>query len=101
MKSNDLPPEVLIYVQKMKIFFENDNTSKEYFLKNIDEELFFKHFIEIAVKNFEIHGTPELSIEQLELLNKTVKAISIINEPEYFTNDIWWDTGKYGKICLN
>lgn len=99
--SNDLPPEVLIYLQKMKLFFEKDKTSKEYFLKNVDEELFFKHFIEISVKNVEENGSPELSVEQLEILNKTIRAISVIKEPEYFTYDIWWNTGKYGKNCLN
>jgi len=99
--SNDLPSEILIYVQKMKKFFEKDITSKDYFLKGVDEELFYKHFIEISVKNLEEHGSPELSIEQLELLNKTIRAICVIKEPEYFTYDIWWNIGKYGKICLN
>jgi len=99
--SKELPPEVLIYVQKMKLFLKKENSSYDYFLKNVDEELFFKHFIDISVKNFEEHGTPELSIEQLELLNKTVRAICVTKEPPYFTYDIWWDIGKYGKICLN
>jgi hypothetical protein len=99
--SNDLPNEVLIYVQKIKLFFEKDKISKEYFLKNVDNELFFKYFTEISVKNFEELGTPELTIEQLEILNKTIRAICATKEPEYFTYDIWWNIGKYGKLCLN
>lgn len=99
--SNDLPPEVLIYLQKMKNFFKKDHVSNEYFLKGVDEDLFYKHFTEMSLLNYKEHGTPELSIEQLELLNKTIRAICIVKEPEYFTYDIWWNLGKLGKICLN
>ena len=103
---NDLPHEILIYVQKMKNFLEKNEESREYFLEGVDEELFFKHFGEIALKNFEEHGTPELSVEQLELLNKTVKALSVLNnQTDKFIigkgESVWWDLGKYGLVCLN
>ena len=99
MTSNDLPSEILIYVQKIRIFFEKNKGSNDYFLKGVDEELFYKHFIEISVKNLTERGSPELSIEQLELLNKTVRAIYVLNNPP--KDNIWWSVGYYGKICLN
>ena len=101
-----MTPEVLIYIQKMKNFLEKNEESRDYFLKDVDEELFFKHFTEISLKNFEESGSPELSVEQLELLNKTIRALSVINKPQgNFTIGLgdskWWDLGKYGLVCLN
>lgn len=83
----------------MKIFFKKDTQSNDYFLKGNDEVLFYKHLTEISVKNFSERGTPELSIEQLELLNKTVRAIYVLNNPP--KDNIWWEVGEYGRICLN
>lgn len=100
-----MPPEVLIYLQKMRNFLEKNDESREYFLKDVDEELFFKHFTEISLKNFEESGSPELSVEQLELLKKTISALSVIDNPQKYTvgfgKSMWWDLGKLGLICLN
>lgn len=98
---NDLPPEVLIYIQKIKDYFKKNKESYDYFLKNVDEDIFFEHFAEISLKNFKDNGSPELTVDQLEVLNKTIKAICVIKEPEYFTYNIWWNLGKLGLVCLN
>lgn len=94
-----MPPEVLIYIQKMKKFFEKDEESRNYFLKDVDEELFFKHLTEISLKNFEKNGTPELHVNQIELLNKTVRALSVKDDPRL--KSFTWDLGKLGLIYLN
>lgn len=94
-----MSPEVLIYIQKMKSFLEKNEESRNYFLKDVNEELFFKHLTDISLKNFEENGTPELSVDQLELLNKTIRALSVMDNPRPKT--IWWDLGKLGLICLN
>jgi hypothetical protein len=95
--------EVLIYVQNMKKYFTDFPEVREYFIGNSDEDLFFKHLIEISQKNFEKDGDPMLKIEQFELLKLTISAITIskkeINELE--NDKIFIQTSFFGKICLN
>jgi len=40
-----ISPEVLIYIQTVKNYFEINNEAREFFLSNSDEELFYKHLI--------------------------------------------------------
>jgi hypothetical protein len=49
---NKLSPEVLIYVQSVKSYFQKNDEAREYFIANSDEEQFFKHLSEISQKNF-------------------------------------------------
>ncbi len=97
--------EVLIYLQKIKIFFKNDIKSSEYFLVDTDEELFFKKVADVAQDNYEKKGDATLNIEQFEeiknllryeLLNKTY------NTPENKKNiDLFIEHKGFEKICLN
>ena len=50
---DNVSPEVLIYLQTVKNYFEINKEAREFFLSNSDEELFYKHMSEIAQKNFE------------------------------------------------
>ena len=94
-------PEILIYVQKIKKYFKENKEASDYFLKDVDEKLFFKYFTDIAEKNLKEKGEPELTELQFEILRKTVRAICITNEPIYRHLTIWWDLGKYGRMYLN
>lgn len=99
-----MSPEVLIYVQKVKQYLENDEKARKYFLENIDEEMFYRHLIEISQKNFEKDGEPTLTQEQFELLRKTMRAIMVVKNDQ--TDDdpnekIYLNINGYGKICLN
>ena len=67
-----LSPEVLIYVQSVKNYFQKNDEAREYFIANSDEEQFFKHLSEISQKNFEQLGEPMLNKEQFDLLRKTM-----------------------------
>jgi hypothetical protein len=102
-----LSPEVLAYVQTVKHFLKKNEQANEYFLKNVDEELFYNQLTEISQKNFKTHGEPMLSKEQFDLLRKTVRAISIANNPikedtkENVEDNIFIDYRGLGKICLN
>jgi acetylornithine deacetylase/succinyl-diaminopimelate desuccinylase-like protein len=100
--------EVLIYLQKIKIFFKNDIKSREYFLVDTDEELFFKKVADVAQDNYEKKGDVLLLIEQfnsiridmlnIELDKKLEKLnVKIISN---FDNIFIKHTG-YEKICLN
>jgi hypothetical protein len=100
-----IPPEVLIYIQKVKTYFNNNTEAREYFIGESDEELFFEHLSEISQKNFETNGEVMLNKEQFELLRKTVIAISItkkdIPEEPKENDNMFFEMKGFGKICLN
>jgi hypothetical protein len=108
-----LSPEVLIYLQSVKNYFETNLEAKEFFLSNSDEELFYKHMTEIAQKNYEKNGTATLDREQFELLRKTIAAISVINKTKFkngiqfkkedfdYDNGVFIEFSNFGSICLN
>jgi hypothetical protein len=109
---DNISPEVLIYLQTVKNYFETNNETKSYFLSNSNEELFYKHMTEIAQKNYEKNGDATLDREQFELLRRTVSAISVTtttNRVEIKDEDFDYNNGvfiglpfpNFGTICLN
>jgi hypothetical protein len=110
-----LSPEVLIYIQTVKNYFNTNKEARDYFLSNSNEELFFEHLGEISQKNFEKDGEVMLNIEQFDLLKNTIKAITIaksdskIKKVEIKSEDFDYDNGvfiglpfpNFGLICLN
>lgn len=110
---NKISPEVLIYLQTVRNYFETNNEAKLYFLSDSNEELFYKHMMEIAQKNYQKNGEATLDREQFELLRKTVAAISvtttITKKVEIKNEDFDYDNGvfiglpfpNFGTICLN
>ena len=110
-----LSPEVLIYLQSVKNYFETNLEAREFFLSNSDEELFYKHMTEIAQKNYEKNGTATLDREQFELLRKTILAINVIEKKSFTkkveikSEDFNYNNGvfiglpfpNFGLICLN
>jgi hypothetical protein len=98
-------PEVATYIQSFKNFLKKNEEAKAYFLKDVNEDLFFKQFKEIAEKNFEQHGEPMLNKDQLESLRKTMTATNVIKndyiDPAAIPNGIFINIPNYGFICLN
>jgi len=91
--SDKISPEILIYVQKIRKFFETNEEASQYF--NIDDEGdFYGSVIELAKDNLEKYGDPALNIEQFETLKK--KEILKIN-----TSAVFLDLKEYGMISLN
>lgn len=99
----DLSPEVLIYIQTVKNYFEKNEQAREYFIGDFNDEIFFKHLSEISQKNFEKDGEVMLNKEQFELLRRTVQAIEVVNSDEPINQEdlIFVDIRGFGKICLN
>lgn len=100
-----IPSEVLIYLQTVRNYLNNNNEAKDYFIGESDEELFFEHLTEISQKNFESNGEVTLNRDQFELLKKTISAISISKKeiplkPEVSEN-IFFEMKGFGKIYLN
>lgn len=110
---DNVSPEVLIYLQTVKNYFEINKEAREFFLSDSNEELFYKHMLEIAQKNFEKNGDATLDREQFELLRKTVAALNvsvgISKRFEIKKEDFDYDNGvfiglpfpDFGTICLN
>lgn len=100
-----LSPEVLIYVQSVKNYFQKNGEAKKYFIANSDEEQFFKHLSEISQKNFDKNGEVMLDKTQFELLRVTVQAIAVVTTPienlPSVEDYIFIDMRGYAKICLN
>lgn len=98
-----MSPDVLIYIQKVRDYLNNDEGARQYFLDNTNEDLFFEHLTEISQKNFDKNGDPTLSRLQFEILRKTVSAINKIKltEDETVNDNIYLTINGFGKICLN
>lgn len=98
-----LSPEVLIYIQTVKNYFQTNVEAKTYFLSNMDEETFYKRLGEISQENFEKEGEVMLTKLQFELLRNSQLIEDdidrIVNSDTF--EKIFMDIGKHGKICLN
>jgi hypothetical protein len=92
----ELSPDILIYIQTVKKFLENNKGTKEYFLTNVDEELFYDNLGQIAQINLEKNGEPQLSKEQFEVLRISLQIFKQVDEEiktedsiyDYIPNDI-------------
>jgi hypothetical protein len=99
-----MSPEVLIYVQNVRNYLNKDLDARNYFLNEIDEEMFFKYLTEISQKNFEKDGEPILTKDQFELIRKTLQLVDITKKEfkeETIEDKLFMDVGTFGKICLN
>lgn len=91
----DLPFEVLMYIEKIKKFFNENETTKNYFITENNEEKFFDMLTSISLKVFEKYGDPTLSEKQFEFLRIIVKDYEIIDD-----YNIYVKTSKNTKIYI-
>jgi hypothetical protein len=73
-------PEVLIYSQNFKKYLDNNDDVRNYFLKNVHEEEFFRKLLEVSEENFKKDGNPELTIQQFEILRIKKEINKQVNE---------------------
>lgn len=85
----DYSPEVLIYIQSVKKFIFSNDSAREYFLEDVNEEDFFNHLTEISQYNFNKHGDPTLSKGQFEVVRVSLKAFKEIDEAIQMDNSIF------------
>lgn len=67
-----LHPDILMYLQMIKKFFNTNVEARKYFIVNDNEELFFNKVIEMSIKNYEKNNDPKLSVEQFEELRMSL-----------------------------
>jgi hypothetical protein len=73
-------PEVLIYLQTLKNYFENNEEARSYFLSKVDEEEFFRLVGETAELNLQKNAEPQLTKEQLEFLRVSLMVFKMVEE---------------------
>jgi hypothetical protein len=93
-----MSPEVLIYLQSIRKYFDSHIDAQKYFLTDGNEEVFFDYAIEMSQKNFEESGEPELSLYQFEELRKRVSKSS---DSSTELIGIFISLGNLGHISLN
>ena len=91
----DLSPDTLVYIQKVVNFLKTNVEARDYFLKNIDDEIFWKRLSEIAEDNYIKKGNPMLDREQFESIRESVLNI------KKNKIDISFNLDDFGTICLN
>jgi hypothetical protein len=92
-------PEVLIYINKLKKYFETNNEARNYFIGHSDIDVFFDNVSEIAEKNFMEKGDPTLSMDQFEIVKKMLKIKEITERDEdYYKPTIFIDERGLEKI---
>jgi hypothetical protein len=98
-----MSPEVLIYIQTVKNYLKNNQEARDYFLRGVDEEIFYKYLAEISQKNFNNNGDVTLNITQFEILKRTVAALSIVNKSDEEINhtNLFFKVKDFGYFSLN
>lgn len=66
--------EILVYLSKLKKYFETNKEAREYFIDGFDEEEFMSRVTEVAEKNFYDKGDPTLSMAQFEFIRKVLSV---------------------------
>lgn len=96
-----MSPEVLIYVQTVKNFINNNDDAKKHFAIQGNEEKFFQFVGELSQKNFEENGEPELTIFQLEEIRQKIIDIKEKSGEILTGIGIFISIGDLGYISLN
>lgn len=89
--------EVLIYLQQMKMYIENNPTAKEYFIGEFHGDMFYKKLEEISLINYENTNDPKLNREQLESVRSSLRETPRNNN----NNDLFFEINGYGLVCKN
>jgi len=93
---NDIPLEVLIYIEKIKKFFEDNETTKKYFINEKNEEKFFEVLTTISTKVFEQNGDPTLNEKQFEFIRIITRDFEF-DDDKYINEFIYIKNHKYLK----
>jgi hypothetical protein len=72
----ELHPDVLVYLQSVKTYLENNTEAREYFIGDSDEESFLDLVSDVANVNYEKRGEPQLTKAQFEFVRITLRAFT-------------------------
>jgi len=86
-----MSPDVLIYVQNIKMYFLSNGEAMKYFNEDGDLDLILERIGEISQKNFEKNGDPQLTLEQFEK----------IRQKNMNQNEVYLSYITFGPFSLN
>jgi len=72
----NLHTNVLVYLQNVKNYIENNIEAKNYFIGSNDEDSFYDLIKDIANVNYEKSGEPQLTRAQFELVRITLQEFT-------------------------
>lgn len=88
-----MEPEILVYINKLKNYLKTNKEAREYFIGDLDEDVYMEKVTEYAIKNHIDKGDPTLTMEQFEYIRKIMSAEEIVNrDPTYYEPMIFIDT---------
>lgn len=94
--------EVLIYLQKIKTYFKNNEEARNYFVGDANIDEFYNQLSIISSKNLKTNGQPELTKEQFELLRMTIKVVEIRKQRVFYSDDkLFMYLDDYPGVCMN
>lgn len=98
-----MSPEVLIYIQSVRIYFENNEEARNYFVNNSNENEFFDKLTKISQKNYESLGRASLTEVQFELLRALVNNLdqTDLNDVQNDNSHIFYTIKGFGIASLN
>jgi uncharacterized protein (UPF0305 family) len=101
-----IPFEVIIYVNKVKQYFDSNDETKKYFHIDEYESYFFDELSDIARKNYDEKQDPMLSIEQFEEIRLKILSKIMFKNIDKTTDLPFTDLNltlltELSKICLN
>ena len=99
----DFSSEVLIYIQKVRLYLTTNLEANQYFIGDSDVESFFNRLGILSEENYTKFGYPTLSKEQFESLRQVMFTVevNVNNLPKSNEDNIFIDMRGYHKICLN
>ena len=69
-----MPPEVLIYIQTLRVYFNDSIVRRNYFYPNGDEDKFFELVSKVSEENYKKNGEVALTTDQFEELRKKLST---------------------------
>lgn len=95
-------PDILIYLQTIKNFFENNEEARIYFYVEYDIEYFYEMVIDFSKKNLKEINDPKLTMEQFETIrNNIVELFSKTKNIIPYIQDLNLSQQELSKINLN
>jgi|SRR6056300_1392116 hypothetical protein len=91
--------EVLVYIGKLRKYLNTNREAYEHFIGDMDENKFFDLVNEVAIKNYHEKNDPTLTMEQFEIVKKTLQIDHIASRDDsYYEPKIFIDNRGLERI---
>ena len=81
---SNIHSDVLIYMDKLKDYINNNDKAKKYFIGENNEEQFYDMVLNVAIVNHHKRNEPNLSEAQFEFIKITLETFNESENNEHF-----------------